>query len=380
MNKKKSLIFCVCLFCIAINVFADDTIVLRNGDFINAIVTEVSANQVKYKKASNPDGPIYIIDVSDVLSIKYTNGDVDKFEKSSSKSDINPPQNTVVEATPAEDNEEDKAKYSALPKLNLKKSNKKSKGFFPIMAFTDSSVISTKEISVIINPEAVEYYDGGWKVKIGYTIMILNKTDDPIYIDRANCFRRYCDFDTKSYFDNIQTTVTHGNSSTSGVGIGNGHFGVGLGSSSNSSHTESYGVDRILVIGPHSKANLVDYKYIRLSEKKAKFKTISDIEYWGFNLPGKSDINQGEVQTYTENNTPYSNRYYITYSTDQQFQQCYKFNFELFAKYIVGAEMKQSKWSNLNPTNNIVKEYQKTIPDFWTNSLSIIGMMGEFID
>ena len=374
----KKLLLVLCTIAFGLNILADDIIALRNGDFINGKVIEVTSNQIKYKKATNLDGPIYTIETSDILSIKYTNGDVDKFESSSSKSNNNQPQNAIANATIAEDNEAEKAQYSALPKLNLKKSNKKSKDFFPIMAFTDSSVISTNEVSIYINPEAVEYYDEGWKVKIGYTIMILNKTDAPIYIDRANCFRRYCDFDTKSYFDNKQTTVTHGNTSASGIGVGIGPIDVGLGGSSNSSHTESYGVERVLVIGPKSKANLVDYQYIRLSEKKAKFKTISDIEYWGFNMNGKSDINQGEVRTYTENDSPYSNRYYITYSTDQQFKQCYKFNFELYAKYIVGSKMKQTKWSMLNPTYNIVKEYQKTIPDFWSNSMSIIGIMGQF--
>ncbi len=247
------------------------------------------------------------------------------------------------------------------------------------MAFTDSSVISTNELAIMISPQAVEYYDGGWKVKVGYSILIVNKTDQPIYIDRANCFRRFNDYDTKCYFDNKQTTVTHGNSSGGGIGFGAGPIGIGIGGGSSSSHSENYGVDRFLVIGPKSKANLVDYNYIRLSEKKAKFKTVSDIEYWGFNLTTEDRVNQGGVKEYNEQTTPYSNRYFITYSTDQNFNNVYSTEFELYAKYLVGANMKQNKWAMLSPEARIVEEYKKTIPDFWTDSFSIIGVMGKGI-
>lgn len=376
---KRLLLFVFCFLAIGINTLADDVIVLRNGDFINGIVTEVSTNQIKYKKASNPNGPLYSLETSKILSIKYSNGEVEKFESSTPETNSEQPQSTRIKATPAYDNEEHKSKYADLPILNLETSNKKSKDFFPIMAFTDSSVISTDEITIFISPEGADYYEKGWRVKIGYTILIVNKTDNPIYIDRANCFRRNNDYDTKSYFENQQTIVTHGNSKGGGFGIGMGLIGgFGIGSSSSSSHSENHGVDRFLVIGPHSKANLVDYKYIRLSETKAEFKTVSDIEYWGFNIRGESDINQGEIKTYTEENSPYSNSYYITYSTDPEFKSCYTVNFELYAKYIVGTKLKDSTWSMALGPTKIIKEYKKIIPDFWSDCLNIIGMPGEY--
>lgn len=278
-----------------------------------------------------------------------------------------------------DDNEEQKAKYSKLPQLNVKTSNKKAKSFFPIMAFTDSSVISTKELLIIIDPNPVEYWDSGWKVKLGYAIQIVNKTDAPIYIDRALCFRRYNNLDTKSYFDNKTYTVTSGNNVGTGLTVGIASVGLGVGGSSSSSNSENFGVDRFLVIGPNAKANLIDYEYIRLSETKAKFKTVSDIEYWGFNLSSTEHVNQGAVKTFTEVSTPYSNKYLITYSTDSQFRNSLTVNFELYAKYLVGAEIKQWRWSMINPTGRIVSEIKKTIPDFWTNSMVIIGMNGEYI-
>lgn len=361
------------------SIFADDIIVFRNGEIVNAIVTEVTTTEVKYKKASNSNGPIYSANKETVLSIKYENGEIDKFDtKVGDSKDAENKETKRIKATPAEDNAQEKAQYATLPRLNLKTSNKKSKDFFPIMAFTDSSVISTNELKIIVTPEGAEFYDGGWKVKIGYTFTIVNKTDAPIYIDRANCFKRFNNGNTQSYFDNKQYTVTNNNASGISVGLGIGGIGVVSGGMSGSSDSETFGVDRFLVIGPKSKANLIDYKYIRLSEKKAKFKTVSDIEYWGFDLLCAPNITEGEVKTYTEDSSPYKNMYYITYSTDSDFKTNYNIKFELYAKYLVGAKMKKEKWSMAAGATKIVQEIQKIVPDFWTKSLTIVGAPGKF--
>ena len=361
---------------------ADDIIVLKNGDIINAVVLEITPTEIKYKKASNPNGPIYTIDKTTVLSIKYENGEVEKFD--TVESDDNIPINAVptngspIKALPDTDNDEQKGQYDVLPELILKQSKKKSKDFFPIMALTEDSVISTKELTLVFSPEAVEYYDGGWKAKLAYAIIIVNKTKEPLYIDRARCFRTYSNLETKSFFDNKQYSVSHGSSSGQGAVIGVGPIGIGGGGSQSSTYTENYGVSQFLVIAPASRANLMDYKYIRLSETKAQFKTVSDLEYWGFDWHGECDLTQGEVVTYTEEDTPYSNRYYLTYSTDPEFKNTYTIEFNIYTKYVVGAKMKQSVWSYLNPEANLVKEIKKTIPDFWTDSMAIIGIPGEF--
>lgn len=389
MNK---FILALLMTILSLPMFADDVIVLRNGDIINGIVTEVLPSEIKYKRSSNPNGPTYTESKSSVLSIKYANGEIDKF----GETEIHKPTNTNgtqnapirTKAIPDTDNESVKSQYDELPRLNMKTSQKKAKEFFPIMAFSDSSVISSKELTIVIAPTAVEYYDGGWKVKMGYSIQIVNKTDQPIYIDRANSFRRFNDLSTQSYFNNKQTTVTQSNNSGGGIGLGIGPVGVGIGGSSGSTYSENYGIDRYLVIGPKSKANLVDYKYIRLSEKKAKFKTVSDIEYWGFNLNKDivTPVSEGEVKVFSEEDTPYRNKYFITYSTDQEFRNSYSIDFELYAKYIVGAKIKQNKWAMSLPdgetgqssiaTSRMVSEIQNTIPEFYTNSLVIIGTVG----
>lgn len=58
---------------------ACDQIVLRNGDVIEAKIKEVGVQEIKYKKCDRPDGPDYTISKRDVLSIKYSTGDVERF-------------------------------------------------------------------------------------------------------------------------------------------------------------------------------------------------------------------------------------------------------------------------------------------------------------
>jgi len=66
------LILFICAF--RIHAKAQDIITLLNGNNIQAKITEISSDKIKYKKYSNLDGPIYDISNNEVASIKYQNG------------------------------------------------------------------------------------------------------------------------------------------------------------------------------------------------------------------------------------------------------------------------------------------------------------------
>lgn len=76
----KKLIALVAFFCVTFSAFSQDIITTRAGEDIDARVIEVGADHVGYRKASNPEGPVFIIPVSDVLMIRYANGEKDIFE------------------------------------------------------------------------------------------------------------------------------------------------------------------------------------------------------------------------------------------------------------------------------------------------------------
>jgi hypothetical protein len=58
-------------------VYAQDLIVLRDGNIIEAKVTEISPSEIKYKRSSNLNGPTIVILKDDVLSIRYENRSVE---------------------------------------------------------------------------------------------------------------------------------------------------------------------------------------------------------------------------------------------------------------------------------------------------------------
>jgi hypothetical protein len=60
--------------------FAQDVIVTKDGKKINAKVTEVNIDDVKYKNFDNQDGPTYTLLKSAVSSIRYQNGTEETFE------------------------------------------------------------------------------------------------------------------------------------------------------------------------------------------------------------------------------------------------------------------------------------------------------------
>ena len=59
---------------------AQDVIVKKDNSTILSKVLEISDIEIKYKKWNNQDGPIYTIKKTDVVSINYQNGDIDKFD------------------------------------------------------------------------------------------------------------------------------------------------------------------------------------------------------------------------------------------------------------------------------------------------------------
>ena len=75
----KRLLLFVVLFCVSWSVMAQDVIVKKDGSTILSKVMEINDAEIKYKKWSNQDGPVYSIKRVEVSSINYQNGEVEKY-------------------------------------------------------------------------------------------------------------------------------------------------------------------------------------------------------------------------------------------------------------------------------------------------------------
>jgi len=72
----------LCLILMSANIFAQDFIILKNGEEIEAKVLEINDTKIDYKKYTNINGPTYHINKSEIFMIKYESGDKDIFNTS----------------------------------------------------------------------------------------------------------------------------------------------------------------------------------------------------------------------------------------------------------------------------------------------------------
>ncbi|HNW89382.1 MAG TPA: fibrobacter succinogenes major paralogous domain-containing protein [Bacteroidales bacterium] len=72
-----NILIVLCL--ISQNAFSQDTIVLKNGKEIKAVVSDIEFEVIKYKKFENISGPNYTLKKSEISMIKYANGTKDVF-------------------------------------------------------------------------------------------------------------------------------------------------------------------------------------------------------------------------------------------------------------------------------------------------------------
>jgi hypothetical protein len=71
----KTIFFLFCfLLCSTFSSFAQDTIWMKNGSIVPAVVQEISPEEVRYKRFGLEDGPLYIERKSAIVAIRYRNG------------------------------------------------------------------------------------------------------------------------------------------------------------------------------------------------------------------------------------------------------------------------------------------------------------------
>ena len=122
--KKSTLLLFWALCCGISAAVAQDLIVRTDSTRIEARVTEVSPETVRYKRFSNPDGPTYVLPVAGIDYIRYANGETDRFRQpaapapapdASVATPAPAPDAPVAAPTPASATSSDPAAPAALP-------------------------------------------------------------------------------------------------------------------------------------------------------------------------------------------------------------------------------------------------------------------------
>ena len=93
---KRSILVCTMGILISSASYGQDKVYKTDNSVIEAKVQEIGNSDIKYKKFSNQDGPLYVIKKEDVSMIVYENGEKEVFNQGQPKPPAPPVQNTSV--------------------------------------------------------------------------------------------------------------------------------------------------------------------------------------------------------------------------------------------------------------------------------------------
>lgn len=78
----KKIFFAILLLTMVSNLYAEDIIITNDAKSIKAKIEEVSKTEVKYKDATNLNGPTFVLEANEIQTIIYENGQVQNFTQS----------------------------------------------------------------------------------------------------------------------------------------------------------------------------------------------------------------------------------------------------------------------------------------------------------
>ncbi len=379
---RKLLVALLCL--VSLSASAQDQIICRNGDEITSKILKISKTEVEYKKWSNIEGPTYTLDKADIFMIKYQNGEKDVFKETPAAASAAPAgeptaaatapvSNEPIMATPAANNAELIAGYNNeqheyVLKYPSKKKVKEAENCIGTLGVSSSSILSTDDIEISFQRKFTKSYITSDNIGddvdpysfyshdyIKYAIIIKNKSSRVIYIDKSACFATFSTGETKKYFDPQEYSVTEGKDSGKGMSVNLGTVadalgvggavgaladGVNVGGDKGKFNvtTKTYKDERLLTIPPMSSVALSADDLKKHPYEKGYLVT-GAYEY--FRIPNLS-FKVDELGTYTEENTPKSVNYMITYSFGKELSQCYMVNFGLYLKDAFGVNKKSN--------------------------------------
>ena len=197
MKKSLTLLLLVILSSLS---FAQDIIITKDKERIQAKILEVSKDEIKYKKFTYQDGPIFSIDIDEVVTVAYENGEVEVYD----------------EETIEEKNEIIQAKAEALRKQEAMYGTFVKEDDFYYLYDRDKTTKMDKKayLEFIQNncPEAYRNYQKGnklWKAGLGMLGSGLGMTllvGTPLYVVGVSKMVNY-DYGHRQYNVGVNCTV-----------------------------------------------------------------------------------------------------------------------------------------------------------------------------
>uniref|UniRef100_UPI004056D689 hypothetical protein n=1 Tax=Alistipes sp. TaxID=1872444 RepID=UPI004056D689 len=350
---------------------AQDIITFCDGSKVEAKIVEVTQTEIRYKKFRNIDGPLYTISQGKVDNIMYKNGDVEQYgqkdieqtyHQTITQQIVKPIELKVI---PDNNNSKYINDYSRVTGTEKTKPQKVSRAYVNTIKFglTKSSIVSTSEVEVHFKPYTKGQYD----------LIVKNKSNALVYVDLGNSFRVDSKGNTRCYYDGTNTMVSSSNSVGGGLSLGaisnvlgiTGPLGTianGLmvGGGRSQQVSTSYAAQRVISIAPNGNGFVSQYRYDQA--------WISKGEYFGSSYEddvyGLPEGCKGEMRYFNENNSPHKIDYYITYSTDPNFNTYQVMKFTLYISQVYGEGMCNGLFDT-NYNDFVVGGYHTYTHSFW---------------
>ena len=184
-----------------------------------------------------------------------------------------------------------------------------AEGYTAVFGVRTNSVMSTGDVEVNVVKRWVRDALINDMDNRLYFVVIKNKTDKPIYIDKSKCYRTDNDGNKYCYF------TPNGDSTNM--------------------------AQRIIVIPPHSKKNLSEYNAVVVNN--GKYPELKIIDYpEDFNWDSKSAgicegfLQPAEVRSFTEDKSPYYKTYQIAYSKDENISAYSLLTVNFYMRQLIG--------------------------------------------
>ena len=216
----------------------------------------------------------------------------------------------LLDATPDKNNQKVIKRYNYYSHRGASPSSTgRAIGYTAVFGVKRNSIMSTEDVEVNVVKRWVQDAAVDDMENRLYFVEIKNKTNKPLYIDKSHCYRIYHDGRKYCYYDPERDDTSL--------------------------------VQRVIVIPPHSKKNLSDYRAILT--KKGPFPELKIIDYpedfhWDAKVAGICEgfLSDYEVRSFTEDKSPYYRSFVIAYSKDEDFSTYSLLTMNFYMRQLIG--------------------------------------------
>lgn len=331
--------------------YAQDRVFFCDGDSLDINVIEISQNEVRGRKVSNPDGPLYTFPTNTIYKIKYKNGEIEQFNSIASQTSTK-----KSSPIPSELNQHNILHYNKkLPLINSPLPKSPCNHAVIFWHISDSSILSSEEVDISFNHLLPHNFNASTSLTLyPYTIQISNKTSDFVYIDLKSTVRQERTESTirlQPWHDGNSSRLETSTSAASvAFGSTSGRL-LGITNVNNNVSLSNKSLPDLIAIPPYSAAILPSRV---LATKSNEVQTHESLTLaTDFGAKQQISILPKELRIFEEENSPWHIDYFITYSTKRDLSDCKTLPIHLFTKAAYGCKQNAKITPKLLKLDNI---------------------------